>query len=92
MGWKFEGGEAVVNEELCRLQLFFDEKPDDKTCNVLNQSGFHWSHRNGAWQRLLNRNTFYACNRIECIKPLDGKRPSELQPNEKAVERDDRSC
>ena len=30
VGWEFEGGEAVANEEACRLQLFFDEKPSEE--------------------------------------------------------------
>ena len=28
-GWDFSGGHAEANTELNRLQLFFDEKPDD---------------------------------------------------------------
>ena len=42
--------------------------------------GFHWSPTEGAWQRQLNSNAIYATDRLEFLKPLDGHRPSELQP------------
>ena len=29
-GWEFNGGRAEANNEMNRLQLFFDEKPDDR--------------------------------------------------------------
>ena len=85
-GWKFEGGEAVVNNDLNRLQLFFDEKPDSEKCAVLKRKGFHWSPREGAWQRQLNDNAIYAVNYVDFVKPLDGRRPTDLQP--KAPSRD----
>ena len=80
VGWKFEGGEAVANEEACRLQLFFDEKPSEEQRMALKRSGFVWSPTNEAWQRQLNSNAIYATDRLEFLKPLDGHRPSELQP------------
>ena len=86
-GWKFEGGEAVVNTELNRLQLIFDERPTAEQCAVLKHKGFHWSPREGAWQRQLNDNAIYALNYVDFVKPLDGRRPTELQP--KVPRRDD---
>ena len=80
VGWKFEGGEAVINTELNRLQLIFDERPTTEQCGVLKQKGFHWSPREGAWQRQLNDNAIYAVNYVDFVKPLDGKRPTDLQP------------
>ncbi len=85
-GWKFEGGEAVVNNDINRLQLFFDERPDKESCSVLKHKGFHWSPREGAWQRQLNDNAIYAVNYVDFVKPLDGRRPMDLQP--KAPRRD----
>ena len=41
-GWKFEGGKAVANNEICRLQLFFDEKPDAEQRSQLKSYGFKW--------------------------------------------------
>ena len=79
-GWKFEGGEAVINNEINRLQLMFDERPTAEQCAVLKHKGFHWSPREGAWQRQLNDNAVYALNYVDFVKPLDSRRPSELQP------------
>lgn len=79
-GWKFEGGEAVINKDINRLQLFFDERPNSEKCDVLSHKGFHWSPREGAWQRQLNENAIYALNYIDFVKPLDGSKPSDLQP------------
>lgn len=86
VGWKFAGGEAVVNNDINRLQLFFDERPDKEKCSVLKRKGFHWSPREGAWQRQLNDNAIYAVNYVDFVKPLDGRRPTDLQP--KAPQRD----
>jgi hypothetical protein len=86
VGWRFAGGEAVVNNGINRLQLFFDERPDSEKCSVLKRKGFHWSPREGAWQRQLNDNAIYAVNHVDFVKPLDGRRPTDLQP--KAPQRD----
>ena len=81
VGWAFEGGEAIANEDECRLQLVFDEKPSEEQRRTLKRNGFVWSPTNEAWQRQLNANAIRAANYIDFIKPLDGKRPTELQPN-----------
>lgn len=86
VGWKFEGGEAVINTELNRLQLIFDERPTAEQCGVLKHKGFHWSPRESAWQRQLNDNAIYAANHVDFVKPLDGRRPTDLQP--KAPQKD----
>ncbi len=39
-GWEFNGGRAEANTELNRLQLFFDEKPDDGQRANLKANGF----------------------------------------------------
>ena len=79
-GWEFDGGEAVANTEKSRLQLFFDEKPDVEKRTVLKRNGFRWTPTEGAWQRLLNDNAIYACDRIDFLRPTDGRRPTQLQP------------
>ena len=48
--------------------------------SALKMRGFHWSPSEGAWQRQLNSNAIYVTDRLEFLKPLDGHRPSELQP------------
>lgn len=79
VGWQFDGGRVEANEEDNRLQIFFDEKPDENMRNELKGSGFRWSPKAGAWQRQLNNNAFYAADRIQCIQPLSGECPTELQ-------------
>lgn len=87
VGWEFEGGEAVVNDELCRLQLVFDEKPNEEQIYKLKLNGFKWSPTNHAWQRQLNRSAIYAADRLEFVKPLDGKNASLLQPKAEIKDR-----
>lgn len=79
-GWKFEGGEAVANQEENRLQLIFDGKPTEEQRSQLKRWGFRWSPSNKAWQRQLNKNAIYAAGQIGFVKPLDGRTPRELQP------------
>lgn len=78
-GWEFDGGTVEMNREDNRLQIFFEEKPDEKTRETLKESGFRWSPKAGAWQRQLNDNAIYAADRLSCIKPLSGKSPIEIQ-------------
>lgn len=80
VGWQFEGGEAVANDELCRLQLVFDEKPTEEQIYKLKLNGFKWSPTNRAWQRQLNQSAIYAADRLGFVDPVDGGRASELQP------------
>ncbi len=58
-GTKFPGGEIVRNLEADRLQILFDEKPDDETRQKLKERGFRWSPRYNAWQRKLTDNAMY---------------------------------
>lgn len=78
-GWEFDGGTVEANREDNRLQIYFEEKPDEKTREALKENGFRWSPKAGAWQRQLNDNAIYAADRLSCIKPLSGKSPVEIQ-------------
>ena len=60
---KFEGGEIVRNLDADRLQILFDDKPDEDTRAALKSNGFRWSPRFGAWQRQLTRNAEIAARR-----------------------------
>lgn len=62
-GTKFDGGEIVRNLEADRLQILFDEKPDEATRAALKSNGFRWSPRYNAWQRQLTRNAEIAARR-----------------------------
>lgn len=56
----FTGGKAILNREINRLQLLFDDIPDEETRTLLKKHGFKWSRYEQAWQRLYNRNGIYA--------------------------------
>lgn len=79
-GWQFEKGEAVINLANNRLQLMFREIPDSEQREVLKQSGFKWAPTAKAWQRPLDFKTMAAVDKIDFVKPIDGRKPSELQP------------
>ena len=60
-------GEAVTierNNELMRLQIFFEGIPQPETRQQMKSNGFVWSPSNKAWQRLLNGNAEYALKRL----------------------------
>lgn len=59
---KFIGGKAVHNKDINRIQLLFDNIPDEDTRKTLKSKGFHWSRRQQAWQREFNENTIKATN------------------------------
>lgn len=60
---KFPGGEIVRNLDADRLQILFDEKPDENTRAALKSNGFRWSPRYSAWQRQLTPNAEAAARR-----------------------------
>ena len=88
VGWQFEGGEAVANDELCRLQLVFDEKPTEEQIYLLKLNGFKWSPNNRAWQRQLNQSAIYAADRLGFVNPVEGGRASALQPKIEVKDKD----
>ena len=82
--WEFNGGNVEINKEDNRLQVFFDSKPDEETRKELKGNGFKWSPKVGAWQRQLTLNAFHSADRMECIKPLTGEKPTQLQKKARA--------
>jgi hypothetical protein len=87
-GWEFNGGHAEANTEIDRLQLFFDGKPDDSQRANLKANGFKWAPSQGAWQRQLTDNAIYAANRLDFLKPADGRTVREHQPQPPARSHD----
>ena len=87
VGWKFDGGHVEANREQGRLQVFFDGKPEADARQQLKENGFRWAPSVGAWQRLLNDNAYYASDRIACIQPLSGIKPTDLQRNSSREQR-----
>ena len=79
VGWEFDGGKVEANTEANRLQIFFEDKPDEAAREALKSNGFRWSPKAGAWQRQLTSNAYYAADYIKAIAPLTGEKPTELQ-------------
>ena len=61
---EFDGGKIFLNMEANRLQILFDEIPDEEVRADLKSHGFKWSRKNEAWQRQLTRNAIYDAKRI----------------------------
>lgn len=69
-GWDFEGGKVVINKEINRLQIFFDEKPNKDLRAELSKNGFKCApSQNFAWQRQLTSNAMFAAKRIKAVAP-----------------------
>lgn len=93
---EFDGGRIVRNVEQNRLQILFDDKPDEETRAALKSNGFRWSPKNQAWQRQLTRNAEYAARRVLNLSdaapapapaPEEQAAPEEIAPE--AAETDD---
>ena len=89
-GWEFDGGRAEANAEINRLQLFFDERPDESRHSALRHAGFVYSRTNGAYQRQLGDNAIYAAGRLDFVKPTDCRSVREHQPKKPSKETDAR--
>lgn len=63
-GWKFDGGEVVINTDMNQLQLVFDDRPDDDMRSALKSHGFRWAPSQSAWQRQLTDNAVRAAKMI----------------------------
>ena len=63
-GWEFDGGKVVFNKEMNRVQILFDDKPDEETRNTLKSYGFRWAPSVKAWQRMLNDNGISAAKKV----------------------------
>jgi len=72
-GWDFDGGLVKANTEENRLQVFFDEKPDEALRAELKSHGFRWAPSQGAWQRQLTDNAIYAAKQISALVPEEGE-------------------
>lgn len=91
VGWSFAGGKAEINEELNRLQLFFDEKPTEEQRKKLKSNGFKWAPSLSAWQRQLTKNAIHSAGYIDFIQPDNGKKPYQLQPFARSAGKDEPS-
>ncbi len=77
---EFKGGKAIHNKEINRIQIIFDDIPNENIRNELKQNGFHWSRYEGAWQRQFNQRTIYVTNSL--IKNLLNKEKESEETEE----------
>ncbi len=61
---EFDGGVIVTNEEINRVQIIFDSKPDEDVRRELKGWGFRWSPREGAWQAQRTPRYLHRAKRI----------------------------
>lgn len=79
---EFAGGKVIHNKEINRIQILFDEIPSEEIRSALKHRGFHWSRREGAWQREFNENTIRATN----ILIRDVLNKEQIQEDEEELE------
>lgn len=85
---KFDGGKIVRNYAADRLQILFDEKPDEELRTALKQNGFRWSLKYNAWQRQLTKNAEYAARHALGLdhkpapEPVEQPEPDETDEGE----------
>lgn len=60
----FNSGKVIHNKEINRIQILFDDIPNEETRTLLKASGFKWSRYEKAWQRLFNKNGIYAAKSV----------------------------
>ena len=59
---EFAGGKIIHNKEINRIQILFDNIPDENVRKELKSRGFHWSRRESAWQREFTENAIKSTN------------------------------
>lgn len=67
----FTGGKVVHNKEINRIQILFDDIPDEDTRALLKSRAFKWSRYEKAWQRLFNKNGIYAAKYV--VEKIENK-------------------
>lgn len=85
-GWEFDGGRVEANQEINRLQVFFDDIPSAETRQTMKNYGFRWARSEGAWQRQLTDNAIYSARHIPAIQPKDGSDPVKMQPKHRRAQ------
>ena len=59
---EFAGGKIIHNKEINRIQILFDNIPNENIRKELKSRGFHWSRRESAWQREFSENAIKSTN------------------------------
>jgi len=60
----FADGSVVDNSEADRIQIIYNEIPDETTRAKLKSEGWKWSPKNSAWQRMRTDNSRASAKRI----------------------------
>jgi hypothetical protein len=79
----FDGGTLLTNEEINRVQILFDGKPDEATRSKLKTYGFRWSPKEKAWQ---TQRTPQALRRAKYLLNIQDPAPSPSEADEDAAE------
>lgn len=66
----FEGGKVTHNKNINRIQILFENKPNEDIRDILKSHSFKWARSQGAWQRQFNKNGIYAVKRF--LKEIKG--------------------
>lgn len=70
----FEGGRVIRNHDENRVQILFDDKPDEAMRAKLKGAAWKWSPRNQAWQRQNTANAVQSAkNLFQALSQLEGK-------------------
>lgn len=72
---QFPGGTLLTNEEINRVQILFDDKPDEETRRNLKSYGFRWSPREGAWQA---QRTPHTLRRAKQLLNIQDEQPQQM--------------
>lgn len=76
----FRDGKVIYNEDLDRIQIKFDKRPDKDIIEILQGSGFKWSSYNQLWQRFFNRSSVTATKWILYkFKELERKEVMQME-------------
>jgi hypothetical protein len=79
----FDGGTLLTNEEINRVQILFDGKPDEATRSKLKTYGFRWSPKEKAWQ---TQRTPQALRRAKYLLNIQDPAPAPAEADEDAAE------
>lgn len=81
---KFKNGRVIHNKTINRIQLLFNDIPNEDIRKELKRNGFHWSRYEGAWQREFNENAIRTTNNL--IKNVLNKEKIQKQEEEEEFE------